>query len=79
MSSFLNALLSMPSGLGGINHVAYWVKDIDGAVAALANHGVSPGHVTPEGPMDIGDKKICYLDPDTTGGLVIELMEPKAA
>lgn len=74
---FKDILFSMPSGLGGINHVAYLVNDINGAVAALAEKGIKPGHVTPQGPLDIGTKYICYLDPADTGNLVIELIELK--
>ena len=65
----------MPSGGAGINHVAWRVKDIDEAVACLAVEGIFPGHVTPDGVVRIGEKKMVYLDPDTTGGLVIELIE----
>jgi catechol 2,3-dioxygenase-like lactoylglutathione lyase family enzyme len=72
---FRERLLSMPSGGAGINHVAWRVVDIEGAVAKLAQQGIYPGHVTPDGIINIGAKKMVYLDPDTTGGLVIELLE----
>lgn len=72
---FRQVLLDMPSGGAGINHVAWRVDDIEAAVAALAAGGVYPGHVTPDGIIAIGDKKMVYLDPATTGGLVIELIE----
>lgn len=72
---FRELLLSMPSGGGGINHVAWRVRDIEGAVALLATHDIVPGHVTPEGVISFGGKKMVYLDPATTGGLVIELIE----
>jgi catechol 2,3-dioxygenase-like lactoylglutathione lyase family enzyme len=72
---FRDKLLTMPSGGAGINHVAWRVKDIDEAVACLAVEGIFPGHVTPDGVVRIGEKKMVYLDPDTTGGLVIELIE----
>ncbi|ARN74614.1 VOC family protein [Oceanicoccus sagamiensis] len=72
---FKDILLPMPSGMAGINHVAYLVDDIDGAVAVLEKNGIQPGHVTPGGVVDFGEKKLCYLDPETTGGLVIELIE----
>lgn len=72
---FRQMLLEMPSGGAGINHVAWRVDDIDAAVALLALRGVRPGHVTPGGVMTIGPKKMVYLDPATTGGLVIELIE----
>ena len=73
--NFRDKLLSMPSGGAGINHVAWRVRDIDAAVASLAAEGIFPGHVTPDGVVRIGEKKMVYLDPDTTGGLVIELIE----
>lgn len=76
-SAMKKQLLDMPSGLAGINHVAWWVSDIHAAVEVLSTRGVKPGHVTPTGPLDIGNKWICYLDPADTGGLVIELMEKK--
>ncbi|MEH6568270.1 MAG: VOC family protein [Halioglobus sp.] len=72
---FRDKLLSMPSGGGGINHLAWRVRDIDAALACLAEYGIKPGHVTPEGVVNIGSKKMVYLDPDTTDGLVIELIE----
>ena len=72
---FRQKLLSMPSGGAGINHVAWRVKDIESAVVRLAEEGIEPGHVTPQGIVEIGDKKMVYLDPETTGGLVIELIE----
>lgn len=72
---FRRQLLSMPSGSAGINHVAWRVTDIEAAVSRLASAGIYPGHVTPDGVVAIGAKKMVYLDPDTTGGLVIELIE----
>ena len=72
---FRQLLLNMPSGGAGINHVAWRVDDIQAAVALLAVHGIHPGHVTPDGVVAIGPKKMVYLDPATTGDLVIELIE----
>jgi methylmalonyl-CoA/ethylmalonyl-CoA epimerase len=72
---FQDILLAMPSGGAGINHVAWRVDDIDDAVALLARHEIYPGHVTPNGVVAIGEKKMVYLDPATTGGLIIELIE----
>ncbi|MDB4450966.1 hypothetical protein N9121_01290 [Pseudomonadales bacterium] len=74
---FKDILFNMPSGLAGINHVAYLVDDIEGAVAMLTEQGIRPGHVTPNGVTDIGAKYICYLDPKDTGDLLIELIELK--
>ena len=72
---FRQLLLTMPSGGAGINHVAWRVSDIDAVVASLAGSGIYPGHVTPDGVVAIGPKKMVYLDPATTGGLVIELIQ----
>ena len=72
---FRDKLLSMPSGGAGINHVAWRVSDIEAALASLLQRGIRPGHVTPGGVVSIGEKKMVYLDPDTTDGLIIELIE----
>lgn len=72
---FRALLLDMPSGGAGINHLAWRVVDIHGALAVLAARGIRAGHVTPDGVVEIGAKKMVYLDPATTGGLVIELLE----
>ena len=74
-AQFKEQLLGMPSGGAGINHLAWRVDDIDAAVALLAARGIYPGHVTPDGVVTIGTRKMVYLDPETTGGLVIELIE----
>ena len=79
VSTFFKKLLwEMPSGLAGINHVAYLVDDIDVAAEMLARQNIQAGHVTPQGVVDFGPKKIMYLDPQDTGGLVIELIELKS-
>ena len=78
-AEFRQQLLSMASGGGGINHMAWRVRDIDQALACLKEHGITPGHVTPEGVVTIGEKKMVYLDPQTTDGLVVELIEYPAS
>jgi methylmalonyl-CoA/ethylmalonyl-CoA epimerase len=74
-AAFIHKLLEMPSGGAGINHVAWSVRDIEGALAVLAEAGIRPGHVTPGGIVEFGRRKMVYLDPLTTGGQVIELIE----
>ncbi|MEX0828145.1 MAG: VOC family protein [Haliea sp.] len=76
-SFFKDTLLNMPSGSAGINHVAFQVEDLAGVYASLQAQGIRAGHVTPQGIVDTGAKKMLYLDPETTGGLVIELIEIK--
>jgi catechol 2,3-dioxygenase-like lactoylglutathione lyase family enzyme len=61
----------------GINHVAWNVRDLEAALSRLATRGIRPGHVTPSGIVDLPTFKMVYLDPRTTGGLLIELIEPK--
>jgi methylmalonyl-CoA/ethylmalonyl-CoA epimerase len=68
-------LLNMPSGGGGINHIAWLVSDMDAALTALAAANVVPGHVTPDGPITIGPKRMVYLDPASCDGMVIELIQ----
>lgn len=72
---FKALLLGMPSGGGGINHIAWRVSDIDSALGLLEKHDIIPGHVTPDGVVTIGAKKMVYLDPASAGGLVVELLE----
>jgi methylmalonyl-CoA/ethylmalonyl-CoA epimerase len=59
----------------GINHVAWKVSDIDGAVARMAERGIRPGHVTPGGVMQTGSSRMIYFNPADTGGMLVELLE----
>jgi catechol 2,3-dioxygenase-like lactoylglutathione lyase family enzyme len=72
---FREQLGSSPVGGAGINHVAWRVTDITACVALLAAQGIHPGHVTPDGIVEFGDRKLVYLDPTDTGGLLVELLE----
>ena len=74
-AQFKEQLLGMPSGGAGINHLAWRVDDIHAAVDLLAQRQIRPGHVTPDGVITIGERKMVYLDPETTGGQVIELIQ----
>jgi len=76
---FKDMLISAPSGGGGINHVAYEVRDLEVALTNLKALDIHPGYVTPDGAIDLGHKKMVYLDPATTDGLFIELIEVVAA
>ena len=68
-------MLGEACGAGGINHLAWRVSDIELAVARLADRGIAPGYVTPDGIVQIGAKRMVYLDPATTGGLLVELLQ----
>lgn len=72
---FRDILLKSPSGGGGINHVAWRVSDIEACVRLLADQGIRPGHVTPDGIVTFRSRKLVYLDPVDTRGLLIELIE----
>lgn len=76
--TFRTQLFAAPSGGGGINHIAWKVTDIHGALSTLARHKIVPGYVTPDGVISIGRKLMVYLDPATTGGLLVELIEEQS-
>lgn len=71
---FKRLLLQRPSG---INHVCYTVTDLRAAVAAMQAVGVRLGHVTADGIVELPQMRMAYFDPDDTGGLLIEFVEPK--
>jgi catechol 2,3-dioxygenase-like lactoylglutathione lyase family enzyme len=75
VSDYFKAVLL--SDRPGINHVAWTVRDLDLAVKRLAERGIRPGHVTPNGIVDLPKQKLVYFDPRDTGGLLIEMVEPK--
>lgn len=65
----------LQSGLG-TNHVCFTVDDIDAAVAEMAAKGVRPGHVTPDGVIQMPHQRMVYFDPADTGGALIEFIQP---
>ncbi len=67
-----------PDGIR-IDHVAFAVPDLDAEVARLGAAGVSPGHVTPDGPIAMPAQRMCYFGDRATDGLLLELIEPKDA
>ena len=75
-AEFRQQLLAQPSGGAGINHLAWLVSDIARAVSLLDRIGVRPGYVTPGGVVRIGERQMVYLDPATTGGHLVELIQP---
>jgi catechol 2,3-dioxygenase-like lactoylglutathione lyase family enzyme len=67
-------LLGNPSV--GINHIAYIVKDLEKAVARMAENGVRLGHVTKDGMLDMKRSKVAYFNVEDTDGLLVEFVEP---
>lgn len=61
----------------GINHVCFNVSDLEGAVAAMRSQGVRLGHVTRDGPVTMPSFHMAYFNPEDTGGLLIEFVEPR--
>jgi methylmalonyl-CoA/ethylmalonyl-CoA epimerase len=58
----------------GIQHVAFEVDDLDAALAELSERGVNP---LGEAPMPgAGGMRIAFLDPESFGGILVELCEP---
>ena len=60
----------------GINHICFTVDNIEKAVSAMAAKGVHPGHVTPNGIITMPHQKMVYFNPDDTGGILLEYIEP---
>ncbi len=61
----------------GINHIAFTVSNLDEAVQQMSERGVHLGHVTKGGILDMQRSRVAYFNPQDTGGLLIELVEPK--
>ena len=61
----------------GINHLAFTVKDIEEAVKLMEKKGVRLGHVTKDGILNMGRSKVAYFNPEDTGGILIEFVEPR--
>jgi methylmalonyl-CoA/ethylmalonyl-CoA epimerase len=58
----------------GIQHVAFEVDDLDAALEELSKRGVSP---LSEAPLPgAGGMRIAFLDPESFGGILVELCEP---
>lgn len=57
----------------GIHHLTLTVPDIQKAIAELERSGVKPAHSEPR--TGAGQQRIAFLDPRTTSGVLIELVE----
>ncbi|MFC1669214.1 VOC family protein [Spirochaetota bacterium] len=71
---FNNILGNPPKG---INHIAFTVKDLKAAVEIMEKKGVRLGHVTKDGILDTGRSIVAYFNPEDTGGILMEFVEPK--
>ncbi len=60
----------------GFHHVAFEVADIDAELARLKGLGFRLIHETPKDGAD--NKRIAFLHPKSTGGMLVELCQEKA-
>jgi methylmalonyl-CoA/ethylmalonyl-CoA epimerase len=75
ISEDFKAMLGDPPA--GINHIAFTVTDIDQAVSMMNEKGIRLGHVTKDGILDTGRSKVAYFNPEDTGNILMEFVEPK--
>lgn len=59
----------------GIHHIAYAVDNIEEEMTRLKNEGFELINVQPKDGAD--NKRICFLHPKTTNGVLVELCEEK--
>ena len=60
----------------GIHHIAFEVEDIDFEMDRLQAEGFQLIHQSPKDGAD--NKKICFIHPKSTNGVLIELCQEKA-
>ena len=60
---------------GGFHHVAFEVDDIDAELIRLTREGFQVIHQTPKDGAD--NKRIAFLHPKSTAGLLVELCQEK--
>jgi len=60
---------------GGFHHVAFEVDDIESELKRLANEGFQLIHQTPKEGAD--NKRIAFLHPKSTHGLLVELCQER--
>ncbi len=61
----------------GINHIAFTVSNLDEAIQRMSERGIHLGHVTKNGILDMQRSRVAYFNPQDTGGMLIEFVEPK--
>jgi methylmalonyl-CoA/ethylmalonyl-CoA epimerase len=59
----------------GIHHIAYDVNDIEVELERLKGEGFDLIHLTPKDGAD--NKRIAFLHPKSTGGVLVELCQEK--
>lgn len=74
--STIGKWLAKNGGRGGIQQLAYRVKDIDAVCATLRERGVTLLYDEPK--IGTGGSRIQFAHPKSTGGVLLELVEPAA-
>ena len=64
-------------GRGGVQQVCYRVADIDAACAKLRERGATLLYDTPK--IGTGGSRINFAHPKSTGGILLEIVEPAAS
>jgi methylmalonyl-CoA/ethylmalonyl-CoA epimerase len=57
----------------GMHHICFEVKDIRVTLARLKEKGVQP--INEEPTMGAGGRKVAFIHPKSTGGVLVELYE----
>jgi methylmalonyl-CoA/ethylmalonyl-CoA epimerase len=60
----------------GIHHLAFEVDDLEKAIAEHESMGFAPINPVPSPGAD--NKRICFLHPKTTGGVLVELCQERS-
>lgn len=75
-SSTIAKWLARNGGRGGVQQVAYRVRDVDAVSAALRERGVTLLYDEPK--IGTGGSRIQFAHPKSTGGILLEIVEPPA-
>lgn len=73
-SSTIAKWLARNGGRGGVQQVAYRVRDVDAVSAALRERGVTLLYDEPK--IGTGGSRIQFAHPKSTGGILLEIVEP---
>lgn len=66
----------LEKGKAGFHHIAFEVDDIDAELKRLAKEGFQLIHTSPKDGAD--NKRIAFLHPKSTNGMLIELCQEKS-
>lgn len=76
-TSTIGKWLEKNGGRGGIQQLAYRVRDIDAVSATLRERGAQLLYDSPK--IGTGGSRIQFVHPKSTGGVLLEIVEPNPA